>query len=105
MALRCAMRSSSLKVPHLEGDNLTFDVRLLEGDLGAADGPASVFVDIIGLPFTPPSVAGVARRGARPGTGPPPQRLRRITTRPTAIHRPIPILTPLPIEMSNRDMA
>jgi hypothetical protein len=44
---------------------LTFDVRVLEGDLASADGPVSVFVDIIGLPFTPLSVAGVARRTAR----------------------------------------
>ena len=35
------------------------------GDLAGADGPASVFVDIIGLPFTPLSFAGVARRTAR----------------------------------------
>jgi hypothetical protein len=54
-----------LKIPHLEGDRLTFDVRVLEGDLAGADGPASVFVDIIGLPFTPLSFAGVARRTAR----------------------------------------
>jgi hypothetical protein len=54
-----------LKIPHLEGDKLTFDVRVLEGDLAGADGPASVFVDIIGLPFTPLSFAGVARRTAR----------------------------------------
>jgi hypothetical protein len=54
-----------LKIPHLEGDKLTFDVRVLEGDLAGADGPASVFVDIIGLPFTPLSYAGVARRTAR----------------------------------------
>jgi hypothetical protein len=54
-----------LRDPHLEGDRLTFDVRVLEGDLAGADGPASVFVDIIGLPFTPLSVAGVARRTAR----------------------------------------
>jgi hypothetical protein len=54
-----------LKNPHLEGDRLTFDVRVLEGDLAGADGPASVFVDIIGLPFTPLSFAGVARRTAR----------------------------------------
>jgi len=54
-----------LKDPHLEGDQLTFDVRVLEGDFGGADGPASVFVDIIGLPFTPLSFAGVARRTAR----------------------------------------
>src|SRR5215471_17382202 len=54
-----------LRSPHLEGDRLTFDVRVLEGDLAAADGPAAVFVDIIGLPFTPLSFAGVARRTAR----------------------------------------
>jgi hypothetical protein len=54
-----------LKRPQLDGDRLTFEVRLLEGDLGGADGPASVFIDIIGLPFTPLSVAGVARRTAR----------------------------------------
>src|SRR5271165_7346769 len=54
-----------LRDPHFEGDRFTFDVRVLEGDLAGADGPASVFVDIIGLPFTPLSFAGVARRTAR----------------------------------------
>ena len=54
-----------LRDPHLDGDKLTVDVRVLEGDLAGADGPASVFVDIIGLPFTPLSFAGVARRTAR----------------------------------------
>ena len=39
-------------------------MRVPEGDLAGADGPASVFVDIIGLPFTPLSYAGVARRAA-----------------------------------------
>jgi hypothetical protein len=79
-----------LRTPHLEGDRLTFDVRVLEGELAGADGPASVFVDIIGMPLTPLSFAGVARRTARraywygaaaapyyrpygyPGYGPPP---------------------------------
>ncbi len=54
-----------LRSPHLDGDRLTFDVRVLEGDLTGADGPASVFVDIIGMPLTPLSFAGVARRTAR----------------------------------------
>jgi hypothetical protein len=53
-----------LKKPSLEGDKLTFEVQVLEGDLKGADGPASVFIDIIGLPFTPLSFAGVARRTA-----------------------------------------
>ncbi|MGB9650106.1 MAG: hypothetical protein WCB44_34105 [Stellaceae bacterium] len=54
-----------LRTPHLEADRLTFDVRVLEGDLAGADGPASLFVDIIGMPLTPLSFAGVARRTAR----------------------------------------
>jgi hypothetical protein len=53
-----------LKNPNLQGDKLTFEVQVLEGDLNGADGPASVFIDIIGLPFTPLSFAGVARRTA-----------------------------------------
>jgi len=53
-----------LKSPKLDGDKLTFDVEVLEGGLANANGPASVFIDIIGLPFTPLSFAGVARRTA-----------------------------------------
>ena len=53
-----------LKTPNLAGDQLTFDVQVLEGDLAGADGPASVFIDIIGMPWTPLSFAGVARRSA-----------------------------------------
>jgi hypothetical protein len=54
-----------LRDPHLDGDRLTFNVRVIEGDLAGADGPAALFVDIIGMPFTPLSFAGVARRSAR----------------------------------------
>ncbi|WP_428667174.1 hypothetical protein [Reyranella sp.] len=39
-----------LKAPKLEGEKLTFDVVVIEGDLGQADGPATVFIDIINLP-------------------------------------------------------
>jgi hypothetical protein len=39
-------------------------VQVLEGNLTGADGPAAVFIDIIGLPRTPLSFAGVARRTA-----------------------------------------
>ena len=53
-----------LKNPKLDGDNLTFDVDVLEGDIKGADGAASVFIDIIGRPFTPMSFGGVARRTA-----------------------------------------
>ncbi len=40
-----------LKSPKLDGDKLTFDVAVIEGDLGQADGPATVFIDIINLPM------------------------------------------------------
>ncbi|MBB4367282.1 hypothetical protein GGD63_000051 [Bradyrhizobium sp. cir1] len=53
-----------LKNPKLEGENLAFDVDVLEGDIKGADGAASVFIDIIGRPFTPMSFAGVGRRTA-----------------------------------------
>ena len=53
-----------LKSPKLDGDKLEFTVQVLEGSLAGADGAASVFIDIIGLPFTPLSYAGVARRTA-----------------------------------------
>ena len=53
-----------LKSPKLDGDKLTFDVQVLEGSLNGADGPAAVFIDIIGLRRTPLSFAGVARRTA-----------------------------------------
>ena len=52
------------RIPKIEGDNLAFDVDVLEGDIAGAAGAASVFIDIIGRPLTPFSYAGVARRTA-----------------------------------------
>jgi len=42
-----------LKAPKLDGEQLVFDVDVLEGNLTGADGAASVFIDIIGMPWTP----------------------------------------------------
>ena len=39
-----------LKSPKLDGEQLTFDVDVLEGDLAGGDGAATVFMDIINLP-------------------------------------------------------
>jgi hypothetical protein len=36
-----------LKTPKLDGDRLTFDVDVLEGNLNGADGPAAVFIDFV----------------------------------------------------------
>lgn len=57
----------TLKAPKLEGETLTFEVDVLEGNIDGADGPASTFIDIIGMPFTPLSFAGAARRAAYRG--------------------------------------
>jgi hypothetical protein len=59
-----------LKSPKLDGTTLTFQVDVLEGDLPdnpKAEGPAAIFIDIIGRPLTPVSYAGVARRTAYRG--------------------------------------
>ena len=42
-----------LKGAKLDGDKLTFDVNILEGSLGKADGPASVFIDTIWFGSSP----------------------------------------------------
>jgi len=53
-----------LSKPRLEGKDLTYDITVIEGKAPKMGGACSVFIDIIGLPFTPLSFAGVARRTA-----------------------------------------
>jgi hypothetical protein len=53
-----------LSHPRLKGDDLTYDITVIEGKVPEKGGECSVFIDIIGLPFTPLSFAGVARRTA-----------------------------------------
>jgi hypothetical protein len=54
-----------LQDPALQGDNLTYTVKVVQGDMPAAGSDVSVFIDIIGMPMTPMSFAGVARRHYR----------------------------------------
>lgn len=55
----------TLRNPRVEGKDLTYDVTVISGKLPTANaGPASLFIDIIGMPWTPLSFAGVARRTA-----------------------------------------
>ena len=54
-----------LRDPDLKGDELSYHVRVLEGEMPAKGGPVSLFIDIIGMPLTPVSYAGVARRTYR----------------------------------------
>ena len=54
----------TLSNPVLKGEELSYDVKILEGNMPASGGPASLFIDVIGMPLTPVSYAGVARRTA-----------------------------------------
>ena len=53
-----------LRDPVLKGANLSYTVQILEGNMPASGGAVSLFIDIIGMPMTPLSYAGVARRTA-----------------------------------------
>jgi hypothetical protein len=54
----------TLRNPRLKGKDLSYDVTVISGQLPKAAGPTSLFIDIIGMPWTPLSFAGVARRAA-----------------------------------------
>lgn len=51
--------------PRLSGSKLNYTVRILDGQLPASGGASSLFIDVIGRPLTPVSVAGVHRRRRR----------------------------------------
>ncbi len=51
--------------PVLDGDSLTYTVEVLDGKLPSSTGPCSLFIDPIGRPLSPVSVAGVRRRDRR----------------------------------------
>jgi hypothetical protein len=52
----------TLKNPQLAGTDLTYEVTLLSGKVPENGAEATLFIDIIGMPLTPYSYAGVARR-------------------------------------------
>ena len=56
-----------LQEPDLEGDELRYSVGILDGEMPASGGPNALFIDVIGRPLTPLSIAGVHRRGRRRG--------------------------------------
>jgi hypothetical protein len=51
-----------LRDPKLKGEDLSYNVKVLEGAVPASAGAASLFIDIIGMPLTPVSFAGARRR-------------------------------------------
>ena len=54
-----------LRNPRIVGSDLSYDVQVLEGTPPAHGGAASLFIDVIGMPRTPMSYAGAARRDVR----------------------------------------
>jgi hypothetical protein len=56
-----------LQDPVLDGDTITYRVRVLEGSLPVSAESCSVFIDPFGRPLSPVSVAGMNRRARRRG--------------------------------------
>ena len=56
---------AELQDPILEGDTLRYKVKILQGSMPEKGADVSVFIDIIGMPLTPLSFAGVRRRAYR----------------------------------------
>jgi hypothetical protein len=54
-----------LQAPVLQGDDLGYEIRVVQGEMPARGADVSVFIDIIGMPLTPLSFAGAARRRYR----------------------------------------
>lgn len=54
-----------LKEPRLEGADLIYTVEVLDGNASADAGAVALFIDVVGRPLTPLSVAGVHRRQRR----------------------------------------
>jgi hypothetical protein len=54
-----------LEDPALENGDLHYTVRIIEGDMPVEGANVSVFIDVIGMPLTPVSVAGARRRTYR----------------------------------------
>ena len=51
--------------PEVNGDDMVFPVKVLEGELPAEGGTVVMFIDPIGRPLSPGSIAGIHRRHVR----------------------------------------
>lgn len=54
-----------LTAPVLQGDSLQYDIEVLDGAVPAEAGNCTLFIDPLGRPLSPVSLAGVNRRGRR----------------------------------------
>jgi hypothetical protein len=51
--------------PVRAGNEITYNVEILDGEMPAKGGPSSLFIDVIGRPLSPVSVMGMRRREER----------------------------------------
>ena len=51
--------------PQLDGDVLSYSIKLLDGSVPSATGPCALFIDPFGRPLSPVSAAGMHRRERR----------------------------------------
>jgi hypothetical protein len=58
---------------NLDESQMSYEVEILDGEMLATGGPSSLFIDVVGRPLSPMSIAGVRRRGRRRGR----RRMRR----------------------------
>jgi hypothetical protein len=56
-----------LQNPALDAGSLSYQVEILDGEMPVSGGASSLFIDMIGRPLSPVSIAGVRRRGRRRG--------------------------------------
>jgi hypothetical protein len=54
-----------LRDPVIDGDDLHYTVRIIDGDMPVLGQDPSLFIDVIGRPLTPVSFAGADRRAFR----------------------------------------
>ena len=51
--------------PQYDGADLTYQVEILDGEMPEAGGETALFIDMIGRPMSPVSLAGMNRRDRR----------------------------------------
>lgn len=54
-----------LSDPQYDGTDLSYQVEILDGEIPESGGETAVFIDVIGRPLSPVSVAGMNRRDRR----------------------------------------
>jgi len=54
-----------LRNPRLAPGSIAYEIEVLDGEMPAQGGPSALFIDVIGRPLTPMSMAGMRRREGR----------------------------------------